>query len=143
MKFYKCVLMPCEEGLSIYVKKYISVHETPCFHYCVDEHEHHRVTYLISSNKGNPVSILKESRVKTYRVAKSGSRIAFDDEQKAYENLLLLKRKQLGHLQRDIEFINTLINYGSDKSFKDIPTLGRFKTIPNSQELVQEHYVFD
>jgi hypothetical protein len=135
--------MPCEEGLSIYVKKFISIHETPCFHYCVDEHEQQRATYLISSNKGNPVSILKEKRLKVYRVAKSGSRIAFDDEQKAYENLLLLKRKQLGHLQRDIEFINTLINYGSNKLFEDIPTIGSFKTVPNTHELVHEHYSFD
>lgn len=143
-EFYKCKLMPCEDGLSIFVQKYISVHETPCFHFCAEEHHKGWLASPLKkdSNESN-IQALRRMKVKIYRVAKEFSRIAFDTEQKAYENLLFLKRRQLIHLKRDIEFINTLVDYGTGKQFKDIPLIGSFKTVPDSQDLVREHYVFD
>jgi len=143
-EFYKCKLMPCEEGLSIYVEKYISIHETPCFHFCIQEHHKGWLAKPLKKEEGESnYKALKRMKVRIYRVAKEFSRIAFDTEQKAYENLLFLKRKQLVHLNRDIEFINTLITYGADKQFTDIPFVGSFRTVPDSHELVSEHYVFD
>ena len=141
--FYKCQLMPCEEGLSIYVKKYTSVHETPCFHFCIEEHNKGWLARPLIQGGENNRQALERMKVKVHRIAKSGSRIAFETEQEAYEQLLFLKRRQLGHLNRDIEFLSNFINYGSDKKFKDIPFTGSFRTVPDTQELVSEHYVFD
>tara|TARA_R110002050_G_scaffold53014_1_gene120536 strand:+ start:82 stop:489 length:408 start_codon:yes stop_codon:yes gene_type:complete len=135
--------MPCEEGLSIYVKKFISIHETPCFHFCIQEHNKGFVSKPLLKEGENNYQSLKRRKIKMHKISKEGSRIAFDSEQKAYENLLFLKRRQLRHLNRDIEFINTLITYGSDKQFKDIPIVGSFRTVPDSHELVHEHYVFN
>ena len=79
--FYKCQLMPCEEGLSIYVKKYISAHETPCFHFCIEDHHKGWLAKPLLKNKDeNNRQALERMKVKIYRVAKSGSRIAFETE---------------------------------------------------------------
>lgn len=141
--FYKCRLMPCEEGLSVYVKKFISAYETPCFHFCIEEHNRGRLAVPLINEGENNRQALERMKVKVFRVAKSGSRVAFETEQEAYEQLVFLKRRQLAHLNRDIEFLNAFINYGSDRQFNDIPFTGNFRTVPNSQELVSEHYVFD
>jgi len=143
-EFYKCKLMPCEEGLSIYVQKYVSVHETPCFHFCIEDHHKGWLAKPLKKYKGESnIKALKRMRVKIYRVAKQCSRIAFETEQEAYDQLLFLKRRQINHLKRDIEFLDNFINYGSKRKFKDIPFTGSFRTVPDTQELVREHYVFD
>ena len=136
-------MIPSEQGLSISVKKYLSIHETPYFHFCIDEYNKDFLAKPMLKTGESNRQALERMNIKIYRIAKSGSRIAFETEQKAFEQLLFLKRKQLDHLKRDTQFLTAFIDYCSDKKYEDVPLLGSFRTVPDSQELVNEHYVFD
>lgn len=132
--FYKKRLISGEEGLIVVTDRYTSVHETPCFHYCV----------LSSRRMGAVLKCKDETELQYYRrtkllrrISKTSSRIAFSTEEKALEHLKLLKRKQLSHMERETKFIREFL--AADTLEKD----GRYSIVPGSQELVNEYYVFD
>lgn len=136
--FYKMKLLPTEGGLQIWTNKYLSVHETPCYHFCVADWQLQGI-----SDDNQAYDKLKARHVKFKRVAKSNSRVAFDTEQKAYDNLIYLKNRQLVHMKRDMEFLNVFIKFNQSHNYIDLDDGHGAKFVPNTNDLVNEHYVFD
>jgi hypothetical protein len=132
---YKKRLSPSEDGLEIITDKWVCIHETPCFYFCVPD----RVVQTINALKRKDETILAYAKRCKYlkRINKDNSRFAFTDEGAALEHLRLLKRKQLGHMKRDMEFIECFL------AADDLEP-GRYgEMVPDSKELVNSYFVFD
>ena len=72
------------------------------------------------------------------RIAKNNSRFAFDSEDKALEHLKFMKRKQLGHLNRETKFIEEFLSCENLTEWRtDI------KLVPDSRDLVHTYLAFD
>lgn len=131
--FYKKTLGASEEGLRILTKKWVSIYETPFFHFCIPEHE---VKYLnVLRNKSETVLDYSRRRKFLKKIAKTRSRYAFDTEEQALAHLKFLKRKQLEHIKRDMTFIRRLLSAPEDQLSSGL--------ILETEELVREHYIFD
>jgi len=130
--FYKKRLVPTESGLEVFTEKWISLHETECFHFCISERNR---GFLYAKSDETPVQIARRKKI-LKRVSKTCSRFAFDSEEKALEHLKFLKRKQAKHMKRDVLFIDKFLS-------SDLVRDGRGEVVPDSQDLVNEHYVFD
>jgi hypothetical protein len=132
--FYKMRLVPAEQGLEIITDVWVSIHETPCFHFCVRNSEQ-RIIHLFHGKNETDLQYAKRTRM-LKRVSKSNSRFAFDSRNKALEHLKFLKKKQLYHMKRDMSFIKKFLS----TSDEDLNSTG---PIPDTKELVREHFVFD
>lgn len=126
--FYKARLIPEETGLIVWMDKYYSVKETPCFHFCVGELDKWRVD--------SSVLPIKKKMLK--RIHKTSSRFAFDTEEQAIEHLRMMKRRQLRHMEREKDFIDSFL---ACKSL--VPARLNERKIPNTRELVMKHLRFD
>ena len=73
-KFYKMRLIPDRAGLNVVTFEYYSIHETPCFHFCVREfYKNYPLT------KGDTrIQMLKRMGVKVYRVGKNKKVVELD-----------------------------------------------------------------
>jgi hypothetical protein len=120
---YKKTWGASEDGVTVFTEKWIAVHETPCFYFCVREHS-------VSAS----LEFLKQHKL-LKRVSKTSSRFAFDTEQKALDHLRFLKRKQLSHMERDTVLIKALLA-ATDKDLLN-------GSVPDTKNLVAEYYVFD
>ena len=137
--FYKKRLTPTESGLEVITDKWVSIHETPCFHFCVAEW---RAKSLTALKRSDETELQYARRLKMLkRIHKSGSRFAFDTEEKALEHLRFLKRKQLGHMERDVTFIKYFLECDTLKPAdrRGFDSL----LVPGSKSLVNQHFVFD
>lgn len=132
--FYKMRLVPSEEGLEIITSEFVSIHETPCFHFCIPKLEKQMIRILKRSDESALVYSRRKKILK--RVSKTNSRFAFDSKEKALKHLKFLKTKQLCHMRRDILFIEKLLSSSDD----DLTSIG---PIPDTKELVREYFVFD
>ena len=76
-------------------------------------------------------------------MAKTNSRFAFAEKEDAYKQLLFMKKRQLIHLQRDLEFVKAFLRFNKDNGFSDLKGRNDNLFVPNTEDLVLEHYVFD
>ena len=133
--FYKKRLIPQGDGLIVWTEKFISVHETVCFHFCVTEYCF-RLMFALKRKNESPIQYGRRMKC-LKRIAKSGSRIAFKSESEALDNLRFLKRKQLNHIKRDQIFIETFL------ACEELEQHGSEQRVPSSADLVREYYQFD
>lgn len=134
-EFYKMRLIPTEEGLTVWTDTWISIHETPCFHYCIQEHNKSYLSAPMNIHGKPNLQVAKGYRLKIKRVDKRASRFAFDTKEGAFKHLQFLKRKQLNHMKRDISFIERFLSDTSD----GVPV----ELISNTVDLVNGHFIFD
>ncbi len=88
-EFYKFSIAPDFDGLSLWLHRYYSFHETPCYHYCVEEFSKSSVSDCFIINNESMTKSLERRGVKVYRIHKTQSRKAFDTKEKAYEILCI------------------------------------------------------
>lgn len=145
-QFYKMRIVPDSKGLCVITEIFISIHETPCFHYCVRAYDKGSFNSVLMNKNETRLQYAKRENIKIYRIHKSGSRIAFETEKQAFEHLQFLKRKQIRHMERDIEFNRAFLkackgvgdllpDYSSD--------ICRHRTVPDTEDLVSRYYFFD
>lgn len=132
--FYKKKLYPSEEGLEVFTNKWISIHETECFHFCVDQSSYYLMNVRCDKNE-TPLQYAKRNKI-LKRISKENSRFAFDTEGKAIAHLRMLKKKQKRHMERDILFIDKFLK-------SNLLKVGNGEVVEDSSELVQQHYQFD
>lgn len=132
--FYKKRLIPDEAGLVVWTNKWVSIHETQCFHYCIPEHYH---SIGLRPREGETLLQAAKREKILKRVSKVGSRFAFDTEEKAMDHLRLLKRKQASHMAREMKFIEHFLQ--CERFEQD----GDQQLVPDSRDLVLEHFRFD
>lgn len=144
--FYKKLLRPTESGLVIVTQHWVSIHETPSFHYCIHDYSSMFASWrpldrARDYSKRNNVTMLQAAKKLMYkvkRVHKGDSRFAFSSESTALEHLRFLKRKQLSHMERDIAFVRAFLDADSLEPGSDGCAI-----VPATQELVLQHYRFD
>tara|TARA_R110000765_G_scaffold238169_1_gene340853 strand:- start:356 stop:739 length:384 start_codon:yes stop_codon:yes gene_type:complete len=124
--FYKMSLQQSTAGLEVRTDKYVSVHETECFHFCV-----HNYYNGLSYDK------VKQRNIKVRRIDKRGSRFAFSTEKEAYANFLWLKKLQLNHLKRNIEKVNFFLSFEENKDLSGDFNCG---LIPDSYKFSIQEY---
>lgn len=148
MTYFKARLINSDEGMQVQFKELHSIHETNCYAYCVDSWN-----YPIPSQRKKPgesdLQAAKRIGCKITRIHKEGSRIAFKSKDKAFQQLLLMKRRQISHMRRDIDLLSYFIDRVNEKGLSTLeedPTKyqnGTIHTLPNSTEKLLEYYVFD
>src|SRR5699024_1079237 len=122
----------------------ISIHESRLYHFCVTEGAIVNINVNCSTEGESVLQKAGRLKIRDYRIHKSSRRVAFYTEEEAFEHLRLRKRKQLRHLERDIEFAKAFLRITDGASldeFQSDPPIGRI--VPNTEELVNEHYRFD
>lgn len=133
--FYRKRLVPDEAGLLVVTERWVSIHETPCFHYCVTDW-----SLDLMLRVGGPGGLLATARRRRQlkRIHKEGSRFAFETEEQALDHLRFLKRRQLRHLEREQKMVEAFLEAEKLKS-----TGGDGDLIPGTEDLVHSYYVFD
>lgn len=143
-KFYSMKLFPGEDGMEVFTRTLYSIHETKHFNFCVNELELMRLNNCSNQLKESQTAKAKRLLIKVYRVAKVGGRIAFDSKQKAYDQLILMKKRHVGHLKRDAELIGLSLSVMSNSTFEEMkPDLNGNIIIKGTKESVLEHYTFN
>jgi hypothetical protein len=133
--FYKKILVPDEEGLMVVTRKFVSIHETPCFYFCVPESSLWLIRLLPIKDESG-LQYARRTKI-LRRISKSGSRIAFDNEEEALNHLIFLKEKHLYHVKRDVAFIEKFL------MGEKLDKYGEYSVVPNSKELVHKYLSFD
>jgi len=141
--FYKMRHAVDDQGIVILTKELVSIHESECWHWCVEK----RCVGYIRSNQKHSESMLQAAKRyggKIYKVAKVGSRVAFNTEQKAFEHFMMLKRRQIDHMKREIEILEELQKKAEGLDIQSISS-GVYggRVIPNTHEVVNSHYLFE
>lgn len=140
--FYQLYMSEAEEGIAVIPRKFISVHETEFFNFCVKECEYQWIKSF--ANKDEPlIKATKRRRNKIFRISKGNSRIAFDTEEKAFQNLIYRKKKQIAHLQRNLAIVGKFLSEVKGKKVEDIPDHGLYRVLPDTEEIVREYFNFD
>ena len=142
--FYKMQLHPGEYGVKVFTTTFFSIHETECFNFCVNEFALMRMNGYGNLKNESQTAKAKRALVKVHRVAKVGSRVAFDSKQKAYDHLIFMKKRHVRHLQRDIELIGLSLKALLNSTFEEMkPDLNGNIVIDGTKETVLEHYTFN
>ena len=133
MILYKKRLVSDESGLRVITDRYISIHETPCFHYCINSWN--EGYYGLGRLEGeSELHCAKRKHISVKRIHKTCSRFAFSTEEKAFKHLKMLKSRQAGHIKRDLKFI---------EKFLKTDTLDEKGHVVGSKGLVHEYFNFD
>lgn len=142
--FYRMRHAIDESGINVITTELASIHESHCWHWCIDKRRIGCVRTIAERNEESMLKAAKRDKAKIYKVAKDGSRVAFETPQQAFLHLLFLKRKQIGHMKREIEILE---EFASKADGLDIETikLGGYgeRVIPDTHEVVHNHYIFD
>lgn len=128
---YKARLITDEDGLEVWIDKYHSVRETPCYYFCVDDHNKWRIN--------STVLPLKNKLLK--RIHKTNSRFAFDTEELSIEHLRMMKMRQLNHMARETAFIKAFLDCGELKSTVSKSRI--IKSVPGTRDLIWKYLRFD
>lgn len=131
---YKKKLQATESGLEVFTEKYVCIHETKCFYFCVREFRN-KFLYVLSRNDETELQAAKRLKC-LKKIAKLSSHFAFDTEEKALAHLKFMKKRQMQHMKRELLFIDKFL---TTDLVKDI----HGERVPGSGELVLEHLAFD
>ena len=142
-EFYQIKLSPSEDGICLWLNKFYSFHETPCYHYCMGEWQRNLVApHFVNKGETIPQS-LKRRGVKFIRIHKTCSRKAFDTKEKAYANFIFLKKRHLAHLERDIIMIKAVLDFHQKNTFDDLTDDGHSLIVPCTRDIVLSNFQFD
>ena len=107
-KFYRKRLYPSVYGVEPQTEVWISIHETPCYHFCVNDWE----VYWVKDNNKKDETLLETAK-RTHsiikKVDKRSSRFAFETEEEALKNLIMLKSRQINHMTRDLAILKQFV----------------------------------
>lgn len=98
-KLYQAKEFATEEGYEVIFNEWIVKKETPCYYFC---------------------SSFLHQKSKLKKIHKTNSRFAFTNKEKAYENFMYRKRKQLQHLKRNLKLISCLVDSLNNKDFSGL-----------------------
>jgi len=148
MIYYKAKLVMTEEGMQVVFHEMHQIHETECFSYCVDK-PRFPIPEVIKLSGESDLKAAKRLNMKIYRIHKKDSRIGFKNKDAAFKNLLFLKRKQINHMQRDIDLLSYFLERIGEKNHLAMKKelrgeyYGEVRTLPDSSEKLCQYYVFD
>lgn len=138
--YYKMILSESEEGLIIFTHRFVSIHETPCMHFCVSEWD---FKFRHLEQNETPFQTAKRNKLKIIRIHKTGGRIAFDTEEKALDNLRYRKERQIKHLERNLAINKRFLADTDGKKAADFQSDGSYRVMPDTAQIVGQFFRFD
>lgn len=138
IELFKKRLQAEEEGLVIRTEKWVCIHETPCFYFCVEDRRKSLVTNALKHTDETAIQAAKRLKF-LKRISKQNSRFAFVTEQAAMDHLRFLKRRQLMHMERETKFINLFLECEELEASR----YDNSRRVPESRGLVREFLRFD
>lgn len=145
-EFYKMRLTDSKDGLMVITDVFVSIHETPCFYYCVRADAKGFFNSALMRDGETKLQYAKRKNIKVRIIHKHGSRIAFETEKQALEHLQMLKRKQIQHMRRQIEFNSVFLD--KCKSVGDLNNvyssdICKHRVIPFTDDLCKGYFLYD
>lgn len=140
--YYRAYWSPDVDGIHVGFEEWISIHESPCFAYCVyGKTRRLMVTYAAESHGASALQAAKRLGIKVRRIDKAASRFAKPTKGLALNHMLFRQARRLRHLQRDTALIEALLNQVKvvDESENEIYDF----TLPNTRDLVYKYMRFD
>lgn len=140
MKFYKAVLSVSEEGVIVNFIKFVSIHQTEHYYFCVRDDRYDYAKIIIDNDRNkNPVTLLKNNKIGVVKVSKTNSRTIKKSKDEAIDSLVYRTEKRVRYVS---------IALGMCKLFlknKDLIMEGRYgeMLVPNTLDFVNENYIFD
>lgn len=152
MKYYRIDSYVREGGIELHCQEYISIHETPCFHFCISGYDIARFNhYKTVSPKESSLALAKRIHLRIRRISKDGSRIAKPTKEQAFENYKLRKRLQIKRCQEKLNEINVTLEALGESDLQSINTSNRETyenqgleslTLNGTKDFVRENYCF-
>lgn len=148
MIYYKAKLVMAEEGMQVVFHELHQIHETECFSYCIAK-PHYPIPEPLKISGESDLKAAKRLGRKIYRVHRQCSRIGFKTKEKAFNNLLFLKNRQIAHMKRDIDLLSYFINRADLEGLDSMPKeggatwYGDCHTLPDSSAKLCQYYHFD
>ncbi|MGE6778309.1 hypothetical protein ACQKFL_11780 [Vreelandella titanicae] len=143
--FYKMRTAIDEDGINVITTELVKIHDSNCWYWCIDKSRIGYVKTIADRNHEPMLKAAKRDKTKIYKVAKDGSsRVAFETPQQAFLHLMFLKRKQIGHMKREIEILEEFTKKAEGLDIESIkPGSYGERVIPDTHEVVHNHYIFD
>lgn len=145
-EFYKMRLTDSEDGLMVITDVFVSIHETPCFYYCIHASAKGFFNSVLMRKGETKLHYANRKNIKVRRIHKHGSRIAFETEDQAFDHLRMLKRKQINHMRRQIELNAAFIDKCegvSDLTDVYSSDICKHRVIPFTDDLCKEYFLYD
>jgi len=142
-ELYRMTLHPSECGLSVWTDTYLSVHETPCYHYVIRDWDKQSTAKLFIKEGESVYQSLKRRGCTMRKVHKESSRFAFDTKEKAFKQLVFIKGRHLEHMVRDIQFLKSFLKFSENNGLSDLESSGGLLTVPDTRDLVFANLTFD
>lgn len=151
-EFYKMKLIPDERGLSVWTDTYLSIYETPCYHYCIHSRNKGFFNSVHMNDGETPLQFAKRKKLTIKKIHKENSRFAFNTQELAFKHLRKMKKRQIDHLKRELAFIQTFLQKTTENGFYKLQNYHLTwqqncgvpaKIVEGTEELVKEHFVFE
>lgn len=150
MIYYKAKLHMAEPGMQVQFKEFHQIHETECYSYCVDDWNF-PIPQSLKLVGETDIKAAKRRGIKIHRIHKTSSRVAFDTKEKAFNQLVFLKRRQINHMKRDVDLFSYFLDRVKDDGMAVLKAEwyphklrnGDLYTLPDSTEKISRYYVFD
>lgn len=143
--YFKAKLYMDPSGITVLFREFVTVHETPCYAYCIDKDFDGFLLkpIFLGHEIGLPLlRKLKERNVRVHRIHKTSSRFAFATKTAAFNHLVMLKRLQINHMKRELVMLTRFV--------EDVETLAPCTVnehdqivFPNTKELIRKFYDFN
>lgn len=138
-KFYRANLHETSQGLEVYFQEWVSIHETPCYHYCINAYNRSLLSYDVI-HKGemdkSPLQKAKRMKAKIKKVMKGYSRFASETKEEAFKALVYRKQCHLSHLKRDVDILGVFLKEIEEMSLNDLTKNHGSYIVPNTEEIV-------
>lgn len=127
-----------EEGLYISTERWLVIRQTDHFYFCVNAKTAKKIVDCMASGDNAYDYAHRHFPKEIKKTKKDSRRFAFETEHDAFEYLVYMKGKHLGHIQRSMAFC---------VAFLDAAKSGRIHcesvAIPGTTELVHEYMRWD
>ncbi|UOL47401.1 hypothetical protein vBVpPvVp04M_00007 [Vibrio phage vB_Vp_PvVp04_M] len=144
--YYRADMSFSPAGFVVYFHKYIVLHESEAFAWCIPEIYSHRLIKAKNSLPKNKTMLSHFKslyKVKIKRIHKKQSRFAFSSKEAAYDNLILRKRYQLKKLKQTLSDVDAFLNGIADHEYSNLKRENGEIVVPNTSNYVNKNYWFD
>ena len=106
--YYRAYWSPEVDGIHVGFEEWVSIHESPCYHYCVRDYYTRMMPALLGGQSA--LQYAKSRKINVKRIDKVASRFAKPTKGLALNHMLFRQSRRLQHLRRDIAFIEALLD---------------------------------
>lgn len=143
--YYRATMQFDEDGLHVQFAEYQSIHETPCYSYCVVREKIARVACRAYADKTTKLKAAKRIGLTIKRIHKGCSRFAHPTKEHALASLKYRKRKQIQHLKRELDFAETFVEKdpGMNDLIRETYMSSNWYVVPGTADVIHKHVIFD